>query len=144
MIYTGVLMLIPLALSLTAEPSLIDSDADGLSDRLEQELLVKFAPKLMISSDECDGLPARFHPGSPEAAIAKRRTEPFMDRSFQPLHAPDRGISSRFTTTICGIGIADVSDTRLMLSMYPLCYGLQPPNETGRFLESRILVRRRA
>lgn len=69
MIYTGVLMLIPLALSLTAEPSLIDSDADGLSDRLEQELLVRFAPKLIISSDECDGLPARFHPGSPEPKL---------------------------------------------------------------------------
>jgi hypothetical protein len=64
MILARILMLIPLALSTTADLSLVDSDADGLTDKLEQELLVKFAPRIMMSSSECDGLPAKFRPGS--------------------------------------------------------------------------------
>lgn len=58
------LIVIPLALSMLFDSSRVDSDADGLADKIEQELLGKFAPEFMISVDECDGMPARFHPGS--------------------------------------------------------------------------------
>ena len=43
---------------------LIDSDQDGLSDRLEQRLLVQFAPKFMIGQGDCAGFPAQFRMGS--------------------------------------------------------------------------------
>ncbi len=66
MILIPSLMLLPLALSLAADAPPIDSDADGLPDKFEQELLQKFAPRLLISAAECDKLPARFHPGRPE------------------------------------------------------------------------------
>jgi hypothetical protein len=59
-------LLIPIlfALNLAASASATDSDRDGLSDKLEQGLLEKFAPKLMLSMKECAGSPAKFHPGS--------------------------------------------------------------------------------
>lgn len=41
-----------------------DSDRDGLSDSLEQELLVQFMPSFMISGHDCSGLPAEFKPNS--------------------------------------------------------------------------------
>ncbi|MGI4854753.1 MAG: hypothetical protein ACRYF4_12000 [Janthinobacterium lividum] len=41
----------------------IDSDGDGLSDHLEDALLLQFRPTLMISSDDCSVQPARFAPG---------------------------------------------------------------------------------
>jgi hypothetical protein len=56
-------ILILLALSMAVSASAMDSDRDGLSDRLEQELLEKFAPRLMLSRKECAGLPAKFRPG---------------------------------------------------------------------------------
>lgn len=65
----SVLITIPLALSLLTNSLPVDSDGDGLSDKFEQELLTRFAPKFMISADECDGMPARFHPGSPEPQL---------------------------------------------------------------------------
>jgi hypothetical protein len=39
-----------------------DSDADGLSDSLEETLLRQFAPRWMISRDDCSVRPARFEP----------------------------------------------------------------------------------
>ena len=39
-----------------------DLDRDGLSDRLEQSLLEKFAPTLLLARGECDGVPASFTP----------------------------------------------------------------------------------
>jgi len=41
-----------------------DLDRDGLSDHLEQTLLDKFAPTLLLARGECDGLPASFMPNS--------------------------------------------------------------------------------
>ena len=38
----------------------IDSDHDGLTDRLEQQLLEQFRPTFMIDAKDCAGLPARF------------------------------------------------------------------------------------
>ena len=41
-----------------------DLDRDGIPDRLEQALLEKFAPTLLLARGECDGLPASFIPNS--------------------------------------------------------------------------------
>src|ERR1019366_9356081 len=40
----------------------IDSDADGLSDALEQRLLEQFAPRFMVGREDCSNLPAEFAP----------------------------------------------------------------------------------
>lgn len=47
-----------------------DSDHDGLSDVLEQKLLLQFVPTFMIGSDDCSRLPAEFKADSlaPEVA----------------------------------------------------------------------------
>lgn len=46
----------------------LDSDMDGLPDQMEQMLLEKFQPTLMVSASDCAGLPAHFAAGqlSPE------------------------------------------------------------------------------
>jgi hypothetical protein len=41
-----------------------DSDADGLSDSLEQSLLNQFAPSFMIGQHDCSEVPSEFMPGS--------------------------------------------------------------------------------
>jgi hypothetical protein len=46
-----------------------DSDADGIADQLEQDLLIKFLPRFMVSAYECDGLPAEFQPGIDEPRL---------------------------------------------------------------------------
>jgi hypothetical protein len=40
----------------------IDSDHDGLSDALEQRLLVQFAPRFMVGEHDCSIIPAEFKP----------------------------------------------------------------------------------
>lgn len=40
----------------------LDSDQDGMSDALEQALLVQFAPVFMVAPHDCSGLPAEFAP----------------------------------------------------------------------------------
>jgi hypothetical protein len=40
----------------------VDSDHDGLSDALENALLAQFAPRFMVSIDDCAGRPAQFVP----------------------------------------------------------------------------------
>jgi hypothetical protein len=47
-----------------SSPPAIDSDHDGLSDDLEQSLLVQFAPKFIIGSHDCSNIPAEFQPGN--------------------------------------------------------------------------------
>jgi len=42
-----------------------DSDHDGLSDALEQSLLVQFLPAFQIASADCANLPAEFEPNHP-------------------------------------------------------------------------------
>src|ERR1039458_10862833 len=49
----------------------IDSDADGLSDALEQRLLEQFAPRFMVGRNDCSGLPAEFAPRSEERRVGK-------------------------------------------------------------------------
>jgi hypothetical protein len=41
-----------------------DSDADGLSDSLEQALLVQFAPVFAIGAQDCSSFPSEFRPDS--------------------------------------------------------------------------------
>jgi hypothetical protein len=40
----------------------VDSDHDGLSDSLEQALLIQFAPTFMVGRQDCAGIPAEFTP----------------------------------------------------------------------------------
>jgi hypothetical protein len=42
----------------------VDSDQDGLSDALEQSLLLQFAPTFMLDRRDCSVLPAEFAPDS--------------------------------------------------------------------------------
>jgi hypothetical protein len=53
-----------IAQSLQPAPPAIDSDHDGLSDDLEQSLLVQFAPKFLIGAHDCSNIPAEFQPGN--------------------------------------------------------------------------------
>ena len=46
-----------------------DLDRDGLADRVEQQLLDKFAPTLLLSNGECDGVPASFVPNLSEPQV---------------------------------------------------------------------------
>src|ERR1700745_4144807 len=39
-----------------------DSDHDGMSDALEQTLLVQFAPRFVVGRQDCSGVPAEFRP----------------------------------------------------------------------------------
>jgi len=41
----------------------IDSDQDGLTDELEQALLVQFAPRFLVGQGDCSNVPAEFQPG---------------------------------------------------------------------------------
>lgn len=46
-----------------------DADHDGLSDVLEERLILQFRPVWMISSEDCSGVPARFTPqATPQVA----------------------------------------------------------------------------
>jgi hypothetical protein len=48
----------------------IDSDQDGLSDVLEQELLVRFAPQFQSDPQDCAGVPASFVPDLHNPVVA--------------------------------------------------------------------------
>jgi hypothetical protein len=54
---------LPIAESPQPAAPAIDSDHDGLSDDLEQALLVQFAPKFLIGARDCSNIPAEFQPG---------------------------------------------------------------------------------
>ena len=41
----------------------LDSDRDGLSDALEQRLLVQFSPHFLVAQHDCAGTPAQFRSG---------------------------------------------------------------------------------
>jgi len=47
----------------------VDSDQDGLSDALEQSLLLQFAPTFMLDRRDCSVLPAEFVPDSPVPTV---------------------------------------------------------------------------
>jgi hypothetical protein len=47
----------------------MDSDHDGLSDQLEQALLVQFAPNFMIGRQDCSNIPAEFIPDTEKPLV---------------------------------------------------------------------------
>jgi hypothetical protein len=52
-----------------AKTASADSDADGLSDALEQRLLEQFAPTFMIGTHDCSAKPAEFEPSIKVPAV---------------------------------------------------------------------------
>jgi hypothetical protein len=50
------------AIACAAPAASQDLDRDGIADHLEQALLEKFAPTLLLARGECDGVPASFVP----------------------------------------------------------------------------------
>jgi hypothetical protein len=54
----------PVASQRDGQHASIDSDHDGLSDDLEQALLVQFKPAFMVSLGDCSDVPAEFAPES--------------------------------------------------------------------------------
>jgi hypothetical protein len=56
-----VIAVLTLAAALAAPP---DTDRDGLSDALEARILHQFAPRFLISRNDCAGLPSEFDPKS--------------------------------------------------------------------------------
>jgi hypothetical protein len=85
-----------------------DSDRDGLSDRVEQSLLIQFAPRFMVSRQECSSLPAEFVPKLSDPLVrtengtiygqvfpVKARSSPFMaEVHFYHLWRSDCGAHS--------------------------------------------------
>ena len=49
--------------AVSGTPATVDSDADGLSDALEQRLLQQFLPEFRVAANDCAGEPVRFEPG---------------------------------------------------------------------------------
>jgi len=47
----------------------LDSDGDGISDSLEQALLIQFAPAFMVGRHDCSEIPAEFEPDSKTPAV---------------------------------------------------------------------------
>jgi hypothetical protein len=61
-----------LAVSVTQRevaPATIDSDHDGLSDVLEQALLIQFAPSFIVGQKDCSNVPAEFTPNEPNPTV---------------------------------------------------------------------------
>src|SRR5512133_1892951 len=72
-----VLALCVAAPSLPAQTAadIVDADRDGVDDAVETALLDRFRPVFMVSSCDCDLLPAEFAPALP-AAFARRGAGP--------------------------------------------------------------------
>lgn len=56
----------------SAADSAKDRDRDGLADSLEQALLDRFAPTLLLARGECDVAPASFEPGASQPRVHAR------------------------------------------------------------------------
>lgn len=57
------------AVALALAGGMIDGDRDGLADDLEQRLLARFAPRFLISADDCASAPAEFAVGRTKPAV---------------------------------------------------------------------------
>jgi hypothetical protein len=64
-----------------------DLDRDGLPDHLEQTLLERFAPTLLLAHGECDGVPASFMPNT--AAPRVRAKDATLYGQAFPIHGSD-------------------------------------------------------
>lgn len=68
-----------------------DRDGDGMSDALEQSLLVQFVPQFMVSVRDCAGIPAEINPGDgPPTVKAENgaiygQVFPLSDPAAQPI-----------------------------------------------------------
>jgi len=65
-----------------------DRDRDGVDDRLEQQLLERFAPSFRVSPSDCDGTPAEFAPDA-GVPIPVLRNGTIYGQVF-PVAYPDR------------------------------------------------------
>jgi hypothetical protein len=59
----GTVILFAGSLAFTQQPAPIDSDHDGLSDALEQRLLIQFKPAFQVGAHDCSNIPAQFEQG---------------------------------------------------------------------------------
>ena len=71
-VFASFLLFSQLALYASVVPSFEDSDHDGITDNSEQQLLQTFVPIFMLSTRECDGVPAEFHPGLQEPRLSAK------------------------------------------------------------------------
>ena len=62
-IAVGLCGMVPAQQVVESQPGAADTDHDGLSDALEQQLLARFVPKFMVGADDCSVLPAEFMAG---------------------------------------------------------------------------------
>src|SRR5882724_6773745 len=74
----------------TQTPAVTDLDRDGIPDELEQSLLEKFRPTLLVSAHDCDVSPAEFLEGS-KSATAVRRNGTIYGQVFRPQVALSSG-----------------------------------------------------
>ena len=65
----AMLFILQAGIAFAENASVKDVDRDGLDDHLEQQLLERFAPSLMIDAGDCDKLPAEFLPGSKQPVV---------------------------------------------------------------------------
>jgi hypothetical protein len=74
-----------------------DLDHDGLDDRLEQQLIERFVPAFMTSTEECDVAPASFVPGSQVPTLAARDGTIYA-QAFPagPLDSPDQQVEIHY------------------------------------------------
>jgi hypothetical protein len=72
-----------------AQTSSFDTDADGLSDALEQRLLVQFSPNFLIGIHDCSGVPAQFKVGLATPLVAEE------DGTIYGQVSPVKGNSSK-------------------------------------------------
>ena len=74
----------------SAEASpLPDSDGDGLSDALEQALLLQFAPTILIARQDCSGSPAEFRQNLLEPEVSQTNGT-LYGQVFPAKTAPDQ------------------------------------------------------
>ena len=73
----------------SAQIGTADSDHDGISDAMEQELLERFLPRFRLSAGECDGAPAQFLAGMEKATV--RRKDGTIYGQVTPRGVDERG-----------------------------------------------------
>ncbi|MFZ1013351.1 MAG: hypothetical protein WCC26_07415 [Terracidiphilus sp.] len=69
-LYTRASVAAPNAPGTKTATSALDSDHDGLSDALEQALLVRFEPSFQVDPQDCAGVPAAFLPDRSKPVVA--------------------------------------------------------------------------
>ena len=65
------LLLVPMWAQTAAPDASTDTDRDGLTDAVENALLSQFAPRFMVSDDDCSLRPAQFVPFAQQPQVEK-------------------------------------------------------------------------